>query len=259
MNLKSMILNLLMSCDKLFDNIIMNIKYNSMKTKLLYFLILLAIMINTTCGKDDGSKYRKCDSCFANICDGNGVGDFCTFGYKWGSQNPFSKPGLNRPGPGVGDITLTYKFMDAGFVFSTHSEENLTSLSFENNICADAKEKFRAAFKEWSSVSKINFKEVEGIENSDVKVIVANLSSQSSLGYGNYNKSPCTDIRGLVIFRRNNYNCNNIYGAMLHEIGHLLGLGHVNSKNVMHPRESTNYSKLQSGDIKGVQSIYGAR
>jgi predicted Zn-dependent protease len=120
------------------------------------------------------------------------------------------------------------------------------------------KDKFRLAFTEWSSVAKVGFGEVSVNENADIKILVADIE-QSSIGYPNYNQSPCSDIKGQIIFKKNEYNCSNIYGAILHEIGHVLGLGQVNSQNVMHPSQSATYSRLQSGDILGVQSIYGSR
>ncbi len=227
----------------------------------IYFLTFLLFYLFNSCNKDvtPTSKYKTCDSNLYNTCNGMGNGAYCTFGYKWGNNNPFSNAGLEKPGPATGNITLTYKFMDAGFIFSTHNKENFVSLAFENNICSDAKDKFRLAFAEWASVAKINFREATINETSDIKIMIADIEQQSSIGYPNYNQSPCSDVKGQIIFKRNEYNCSTIYGAILHEIGHVLGLGHVNSRNVMHPSQSTTYSQLQSGDILGIQSIYGAR
>ena len=106
--------------------------------------------------------------------------------------------------------------------------------------------------------TKINFKEVSTNETADINIIVADIE-QSSIGYPNYDQSPCSNIKGQIVFKKNEYKCSNIYGAILHEIGHVLGLGHVNSRNVMHPSQSTTFSQLQSGDILGIQSIYGVR
>ena len=224
--------------------------------KIICAFLLLYIL--NSCNKEDVPKYKPCDSYLYNLCDGKGNGAYCTFGYKWGKNNPFSNPGLEKAGPGTGDIELTYKFMDAGFVFNTHSKDNLTSISFENNIGLCTKDKFRLAFKEWASVAKVNFREVALNEPADIKIMIADIE-QSSLGYPNYDQSPCSDLKGQIIFKRNEYNCSTIYGAILHEIGHVLGLGHVNTRNVMHPNQNSTYSQLQSGDILGVQSIYGAR
>jgi Matrixin len=225
----------------------------------IFFVFLFpTFCILNSCNKDVTPTYRPCDSALGSLCDGKGAGAYCTFGYKWGSNNPFSNPGLEKAGPGTGNIELTYKFMESGFAFNTHSQEDLTSLSFENSIGACSKDKFRLAFTEWSSVAKITFREVLAHENADIKIIAADIE-QSAIGYPNFNQSPCSDIKGQIVFKRNEYNCSNIYGAILHEIGHVLGLGHILSRNVMHPNQSTTYNQLQAGDILGVQSIYGAR
>lgn len=232
-----------------------------MKRIIIFCLLTIhTIYLFNSCKKEITPKllYRPCDSDLGRLCDGKGNGAYCTFGYKWGNNNPFSNAGLEKPGPSTGNIELTYKFIDAGYVFNTHSKENITSVSFDNNIGSCAKDNFRLAFNEWASVTKVSFREVPVNQNADIKIIIADIE-QSSIGYPNFNQSPCSDIKGQIIFKRNEYNCSTIYGAILHEIGHVLGLGHVNSRNVMHPSQSTTYNKLQSGDILGVQSIYGIR
>ena len=61
-------------------------------------------------------------------------------------------------------------------------------------------------------------------------------------------------------FSYNFQSCNNFYRTgLLHEIGHALGLGHVKSNMVMNPIAYKNFSHLQTGDIKGVQTIYGIK
>lgn len=228
------------------------------RTIFISYLVFQLFYLFNSCSKDIIPTYKPCDSELGNLCDGKGNGAYCTYGYKWGTNNPFSNAGLEKPGPGAGNVELTYKFMDAGFIFNTHNKEKIMSIAFENNIGSCTKDKFRLAFKEWSSVTKVDFREASVNENADIKVIVADIE-QSSIGYPNYHQLPCSDIKGQIIFKKNEYNCSTIYGAILHEIGHVLGLGHVNSRNVMHPSQSTTYTQLQSGDILGVQSIYGVR
>jgi hypothetical protein len=225
-----------------------------MNKKIVYLFFLLLC----NCKKEIKPTFKSCDADLAKFCDGSGKGAYCTFGYKWGAQNPFANAGLEMPGPGVGNIDLTYKFMEAGYVFNTHNKENINSISFDNNNNTCIKDKFRQAFNEWASVSNIEFTEVSGNENADIKILLADIE-QSSIGYPNYNQAPCNTIKGQIIFKINEYKCSTIYGAILHEIGHVLGLGHVSSANVMHPSKSTSYTRLQPGDILGVQSIYGAK
>ena len=75
--------------------------------------------------------------------------------------------------------------MNAGFQFNIHSKDNLTSISFENNTGTCTKDKFRLAFTEWASVTKVSFKEVSASENADIKIIIAEIE-QSSIGYPNF-------------------------------------------------------------------------
>ena len=226
--------------------------------KFFFIFYFQGVCLLSSCSKEITPTFKSCDAMLATLCDGKGNGAYCTFGYKWGNNNPFSNAGLEKAGPGTGNIVLTYKFMEAGFLFSTHNKENLTSVSFENNTSSCTKDKFRLAFTEWSSVTKVSFREALANENADIKIIVADIE-QPAIGYPNFNQSTCVDIKGQIIFKRNEYTCLNIYGAILHEIGHVLGLGHVNSRNVMHPSQSTSYTQLQPGDILGVQSIYGVK
>jgi hypothetical protein len=225
----------------------------------MILLTMMIIFIFSGCSKTgDENVYRPCDADLFKACDGKGVGDFCTFGLKWGSGNPFSNGGLNKPGPATGDIVLVYQFIDAGLTFNTHSQDDVKSLPFDANTPACTKEKFREAFREWSANIKVDFQEAGLGERADIRIVIADIP-QSSLGYPRYVNSPCTDLNGLIVFKKNEYSCPSIYGAILHEIGHVLGLGHVVSNNVMHPSQSTRYSSLQPGDIRGGQTIYGAR
>lgn len=46
----------------------------------------------------------------------------------------------------------------------------------------------------------------------------------------------------------------------LHEVGHVLGLGHVNSDNIMQiGRGKNSFVGLQEGDIEGIIAIYGPK
>ena len=98
------------------------------------FLCILFVL--NSCSKEIVPKYKPCDSYLYNLCDGKGSGTYCTFGYKWGKNNPFANAGLEKPGPSTGDIELTFKFMNEGFVFNTHNKETLTSISFDTHIAS---------------------------------------------------------------------------------------------------------------------------
>lgn len=185
-------------------------------------------------------------------CSGDGVGEYCTFGYKWGTDNPFTIAGYNKPGPSTGKIQVSYKFIDAGYVFNTHSQNNVTSLAF-SEIVSCAKQTIRDCFDEWESNADIKFIEKSGNDQSNIKLIVANIT-QGGIAYPPVPNGPCS---GLVIFQKFQYTCSSFRILALHEIGHVIGLGHVKSENVMNPDKK--FLILQSGDIKGIESIYGKK
>ena len=223
-----------------------------------YILILLVGFMISCKSIDNKPDLSICDATLDRICDGNGTGEYCTLGYKWGASNPFPNAGLEKPGPNSsGQVKITYKFQEAGFVFNTQSQTNVVSLSFNNNIINCTKDQFRKALVEWESVTNVKFEEVLPSENSKIKIIVADVN-QDSIGYPAFSDSPCSELAGLIIFKKNyNINCESIYGRILHDIGHVLGLGHVNSNNVMNSNRL--YKNLQAGDIKGIQTIYGKK
>lgn len=193
----------------------------------------------------------ECNSTLFN-CVANQNTEYCTFGYKWGKDNPFLKAGYQIPGPASGNITISYKFQKSGFRFNTHSQNNVESIAIER-ISPFAKIIIRNAFAQWEAITDIKFIEKSGKDSTDIRVITADIT-QGGLGYPPVPKSPCA---GLVIFRCTSYNYLSLQILALHEIGHVLGLGHVSSDNVMNPDKG--YYYLQTGDIKGIQSIYGKK
>jgi hypothetical protein len=227
--------------------------------KLFSINVILICVTMTSCGNEDQPKsLATCDAALFEKCSGKDVVPFCLFGYKWGSNNPFPNAGPNGTGPGIGDISVSYEFVEADKLFSTHRQSDLKSLSFEDNILSCTKDLVKSAFQEWSSVAKINFKESTG-GSADIKFIIGDIT-QGGVGYPNFTSKPCDAIKGQIVFKRNGFqNCENAYSIILHEIGHALGLGHVLSDNIMHPNNITKFKKLQGGDIQGIQSIYGKR
>lgn len=220
------------------------------KILLIYSLCLLIISCKSEIVNETPID-SQCNS-LLNKCAVESFADFCTFGYKWGKDNPFQNAGFNVSGPASGAVEISYKFQDAGLIFNTHSQNKVESKSFDK-IVPCAKQKIREAMAEWESKVAIKFIEKANNDKSDITVIVADIT-QGGLGYPNFPNQPCS---GLLIFQNTSYTCEGIYSLSLHEIGHILGLGHVVSLNVMNPNKS--YLQLQSGDIKGIESIYGKK
>lgn len=220
-----------------------------MKIKILLFLFVLII---ASCKKENVNKFSTCNTIIFSSCDGSSSAAYCLFGINWDNTNSIQTQFTDS----TIQTELTYAFMDSGFAFNTHSEENVISISFENVIHC-SKQSIRDAFSEWESVAPLKFTETTSKGNANIKIIIANIS-QGGLGYPPFPDEPCCALAGLLVIRPiPNATCDSYYYLALHEAGHILGLGHVVSNNVMNPNE--NYKELQPGDIQGIQAIYGKR
>ncbi len=223
-----------------------------MRSKNLQLTIALALLIAfiISCKEKDNSL-SVCNS-LLNSCAAEKNVPYCTFGYKFGESNPFSPAGASVPGPQVKASTISYKFQEAGLVFNTHSQEGVTSKSFNSSDTAIIK----LALSYWAAVANIQFKEAKDAAKTDITIIKATIS-QNGIGYSAFVTEPCNQIAGFLILSEQYSNYVNKLYLPLHEIGHVLGLGHVFSENVMNPKRT--FERLQSGDIEGVQSIYGKK
>ncbi len=184
-----------------------------------------------------------------NACSANANAPYCTFGFKFGSQNPFSPAGVSIPGPQLTEMEISYKFQSAGLTFNTHSQDGIVSVDFSE---AD-KEGIRLKIAKWQSVANISFTEKFSTEKADITIILATIN-QGGIGYPAFVEEPCKQLSGFLILSTRNGDKPKL---SLHEIGHVLGLGHVSSNNVMNPDRL--YDDLHSGDIAGIQSIYGTK
>lgn len=219
--------------------------------KKVKLLVLLTVILATACSKNSNEvRHKLCNNLILSACDGSDTDDYCLFGYKWGSTKTDNSNDSNEI------IEISYGFVEPGYVFNTHSENDVESKSFDDFFFC-AKDTIRAALTEWESVANIQFREKENAADCDIKIIVADIR-QGGLGYPAFDTEPCSDIAGHLIFNTKlNYTCELFFGLALHEIGHVLGLGHVKSNNVMNPDK--NYQALQTGDVEGIQAIYGAK
>ncbi len=218
--------------------------------KIIFFLFILML---ASCKKENINKFSTCNETIFSSCDGSSNAAFCLFGIQWDSTNSRQI----QLSDSVLQTELTYSFLESGYSFNTHSEENVISLSFDQVINC-SKQSIRDAFSEWESVAPLKFIEDTNNNRANIKIVIANIS-QGGLGYPPYANEPCKELAGLLVIRPiANSTCDSYYYLALHETGHILGLGHVLSNNVMNP-DKYYYKKLQQGDIQGIQTIYGKR
>jgi hypothetical protein len=220
-----------------------------MKIKLALFLFLLII---ASCKKENGNRFATCNAIIYSSCDGSSEAEYCLFGIFWENKNS----GQLWSPDSIVQTELTYSFMDPGYKFNTHSQEDVISMSFDEVINC-AKQSIRDAFSEWESAAALKFIETGKGEEADIKIIIADIS-QGGLGYPPFSGEPCNELAGLLVIRPiDNPTCDSYYYLAQHEIGHILGLGHVRSNNVMNPDRYYLYKNLQQGDRQGIEAIYG--
>lgn len=229
--------------------------------------IIPTIIILFACNDDsaengvlnESDNYAICNELLADSNCLGGTGNYCLFGYKWGDSNSFKSTGYDNIGPKVMGGVVTFSFQESNGLVNTHSQIYLPSKSFAQLIDC-AKPEVRRALNAWSDAANINFDEETENSESDIRFFVADIR-QSGIGYPNFPENPCNLIGGDVIIQANlKYDkCETFYGFILHEIGHVLGLGHVNSNNIMNPGSATNFNELQQGDKQGIVEIYGER
>ena len=217
-------------------------------------LLVMICLIGYSCD----SKFRACNDRL-NGCTGVLDGEFCLFGYKWGSSPTFEPIGLEVEGPGISGGEISYSFQTNEVSISIHNRRNTQTLDFsEKGACA--RDEIRRAFEAYESIGDFSFSEEADNSNSDIQLFIVN-DEEPNVGNANYQDELCSAISGYVVFNKKAItDCHNFYILALHEIGHAMGLGHVTSSNVMKPGTAKFVlDGLQEGDINGIVSIYGSK
>ncbi len=232
-----------------------------------YFSILLVcglFILSTGCNRDgdsDGNERLSYSACGSMIfpCDGEGDAEYCLFGVKFGETNPMTFDGIEATGTPEPGGLVTYAFAQDGERYlSAVTGLNLSSVDPDDLDACYATE-MRAAFVRWSEVCNISFEEVNDLELAEVQVYFSRSTIiTGGIGFPAFADEGCADFATRMIIDVSNSACEDMTNVALHEIGHLIGLGHVGSENIMFP-SITGRSELQAGDIAGAQAIYGPR
>ncbi|XP_050905613.1 metalloendoproteinase 2-MMP [Lathyrus oleraceus] len=159
----------------------------------------------------------------------------------------------------AGTRTLTYAF---------DPNENLDDAT---------KQVFANAFNQWSKVTTITFTETTSYRSADIKIgfysgdhgdgepfdgVLGTLAHAFSPTDGRFHLDKSEDwvVNGDV--RESSLsNAIDLESVAVHEIGHVLGLGHSSVEEaIMYPTISSRTRKveLEEDDIKGIQELYGS-
>lgn len=216
---------------------------------------MLVVVVALSCQSNDQGSQPDLYFCNAKIGCGNPENvPYCTWGFKFGDNNSFTPNGAAIPGPGGNSITtITYRLLDGGQIIKTSHQNRAETFSFSD----DERRIAESVLSEWQSAAKIAFDEKEPTEPANITIAKVFLPFYNVGGIAapSYTDSPCNQLSGLVVV--SNKFPSSFRSTLIHEIGHALGLGHVASYNVM--RSSGGVEHLQSGDIQGIQSIYGLK
>ncbi|HET8859324.1 matrixin family metalloprotease [Marivirga sp.] len=217
------------------------------------FVLLVFTLFISSCGRNYNDEYASCNQRMGACFEGEGA--YCLFGYAWGLDKSFSPYGYDVNGPEISNKVITYSFMPQNSVLNTHRQTDLNSFSFEK-LPDYSNEMIRKGFSAWAGIGNLSLKEVENGEESNIKIYVADIHV-SAIGYPNITDQNCTEIAGSLIIDKDFNDSEEIfYALVLHEIGHVLGLGHVDSDNIMNPNKWKDFSEIQKGDSMGIRALY---
>lgn len=231
---------------------------------LVPFVLFASIFLLAACDSSEDPPEPIASTAFAacnqelSACN-TGSGAYCLFGFKWGMGNPFSNPGFDKAGPQVPASDITFSFQNEGTQLNTHRQIQVPSQPFENTLSC-AKTEVRRAMSAWAETANISFVEMPEDSDSQIRFYMAGIQ-QSGVGYPNYFAGRCTSLSGQIVLQPDSRfdTCSSFYQLVLHEIGHTLGLGHVDSDNVMNPEFDIleNIDAPQAGDRAGMVALYG--
>lgn len=129
----------------------------------------------------------------------------------------------------------------------------------------------KRAFGEWSRVTNLDFKEVGDSDSADIEIafggqdhtmryVECSFQSSQTMAHAFFPKLGDLHFNTKYFFEDGDKTLRDFLDTALHEIGHSLGLDHINSKaSLMHPSASNQFTKPQPIDVEYIQALYGVR
>lgn len=122
----------------------------------------------------------------------------------------------------------------------------------------------KRACKQWGDECGIHFKQASGDRDADILIITKRLDgsggtlADAQLPQGNNKRllMRLDDEAYVLTDSPNTGRSIDLGRVLLHELGHTIGIGHLNSGNVMQPSYGQ-FTSLQKDDIKSSLFLYG--
>ncbi|KAL2349353.1 hypothetical protein Fmac_003353 [Flemingia macrophylla] len=147
----------------------------------------------------------------------------------------------------------------------------------DNGLTDTVKSVFASAFSRWSEVTTISFREAESYAGADIRIgfysgdhgdgepfdgVLGTLAHAFSPTNGRFHLDEAEDwVASGDVTKASVSNAVDLESVAVHEIGHLLGLGHSSVEEaIMYPTISAKTRKvdLNEDDVLGIQELYGS-
>lgn len=159
---------------------------------------------------------------------------------------------------------VTWSFGPPGVSIVVFSDVDGLSVSGDSFLNFNFASVIRNAFGAWSRYGNIEFMQVEdgggaagAGKVADIRIFFGAIPG-NIIGRAFFPTFSPTDVAGDILLDKMssfNFKRSLFKGLVLHEIGHALGLDHVETQSIMTPR--IRYDALQQDDINGIQLVYG--
>ncbi|XP_020217956.1 metalloendoproteinase 2-MMP isoform X1 [Cajanus cajan] len=170
-----------------------------------------------------------------------------------------------------------YSFFEGKPRWPEGTEELTYAFDPNNGLSETVKSVFASAFGRWSEVTTISFSETASYESADIKIgfysgdhgdgepfdgVLGTLAHAFSPTNGMFHLDEAEDwVASGDVTEASVSNAVDLESVAVHEIGHLLGLGHSSVEEaIMYPTISAKTKKveLNEDDVLGIQELYGS-